>query len=206
MMAFQLPAIVQAVRVERPKAEIWYPNVRGLQHADAQQAIRQSIREEMEALVAKQGPLTDPRSEMTAWFEVKTNARYVFSLSLYNYAYAGGAHGLTLQSSLTFRSDTGKKYALAELFNPGTDYVKVLTAHVKQQIAAREVPVYDFEPFEAIRTDQDYYVADRALVIYFQVYEITPYVYGFPYFPVSVFDLQSIIREDGPLGPMAVND
>ncbi len=205
-MAFQLPAIVQAVRVERPKTEIWYPNVRGLQHADAQRAIRQSIREEMEALVAKQGPLTDPRSEMTAWFEVKTNERYVFSLSLYNYAYAGGAHGLTLQSSLTFRSDTGKTYTLAELFKPGTDYVKLLTEHVKRQIAAREVPVYDFEPFESIRPDQDYYVADRALVIYFQVYEITPYVYGFPYFPISVFDLQSIIREDGPLGPMAVND
>jgi len=203
-MAFQLPAIVQAVQVKRPKTEIWYPNVSGLEHREAQQAIRQKLRETMSALEAKQGPLTDPRSEMTGWFEVKTNERYVFSISLYNYAYAGGAHGLTLQQSLTFRSDTGKSYTLAELFKPGSDYAAVLSEQVKRQIAARDVPV--FEPFGTIRPDQDYYVADRALVLYFQLYEITPYVYGFPYFPISVYDLQSIVREDGPLGPMVAND
>jgi hypothetical protein len=49
-------------------------------------------------------------------------------------------------------------------------------------------------------------VADRALVIYFQLYELAAYVFGFIYFPISVYELQDIINDEGPLGPMIVND
>ena len=56
--------------------------------------------------------------------------------------------------------------------------------------------------FTTIRPEQDYYIADKALVIYFQLYELTPYAYGFPYFPISVYEIQDIIDENGPLGRM----
>ena len=49
-------------------------------------------------------------------------------------------------------------------------------------------------------------MADKALVIYFQLYDITPYVFGFPMFPISVYEIQDIIDENGPLGRMAVNN
>ena len=32
------------------------------------------------------------------------------------------------------------------------------------------------------------------------LYELTPSVYGFPMFPISVYDIQDIIDENGPLG------
>ncbi|WP_337445661.1 RsiV family protein [Ornithinibacillus scapharcae] len=62
------------------------------------------------------------------------------------------------------------------------------------------------EDFTEISPNQDFYIADKSLVIYFQLYEITPYVYGFPMFPISVYQIQDIIREDGPLGRMAENN
>ena len=203
-MAFMLPAIVQAVKIERPKTEIWYPSVTGFQNAQAGRAVRHAIREEVQALAASQGSLADPRSEMIGWFETKTNEKGVFSLSLFNYAYTGGAHGLTLQKSLTFSLAAGRRYGLAELFKPGSPYIAVISELIQAQIARRDVPV--LEPFKSIRADQDFYVADRSLIVYFQLYELTPYVYGFPYFPISVYDLQQIVNEDGPLGPMLVND
>ena len=52
---------------------------------------------------------------------------------------------------------------------------------------------------------QHFYIADKTLVIYFQLYEITPYVVGLPMFPISVFDLADIIDESGPLGRLATN-
>ena len=56
--------------------------------------------------------------------------------------------------------------------------------------------------FEGIRSDQDFYIADTVLVIYFQLYEITPYSLGFPYFPIPILDIADSINPDGPLNRM----
>ena len=37
-------------------------------------------------------------------------------------------------------------------------------------------------PFEAIRADQDFYLSNNELVVYFQAYEYTPYAAGIPEF------------------------
>ncbi|AJY77040.1 DUF3298 and DUF4163 domain-containing protein [Paenibacillus beijingensis] len=203
-MAFQPPVIVYSTRITRPKTELYIPVVSGVPNASAGSRINMDIRAAVQQLVKDQGSLDDPRAEMQGYFEVKTNEKGVLSLSLYNYAYTGGAHGLTLQRSLTFTVSDGRSYTLAQLFKPGSPYVARLSELIALQIKQRDVPT--LEPFKAIRPDQDYYIADRSLVIYFSLYELTPYVYGFPYFPISVYDIQDLIDENGPLAPMAVND
>ncbi|SEM85562.1 DUF3298 and DUF4163 domain-containing protein [Paenibacillus sp. OV219] len=203
-MAFQFPAVVQASRITFPKAEIWVPVVSGLHNAAARNSINGKIRQTVRELVENQGSLSDPRAEMQGYFEVKTNEKDVLSLSLFNYAYTGGAHGLTLQESLTFDTTTGKSYSLAELFKPGSNYVNRLSDIIRTQIATRQIATLD--PFQSIRPDQPFYVADRSLVVYFALYELTPYAFGFPYFPISVYDLSDIINPNGPLGRMDVNN
>ncbi|UUZ84241.1 DUF3298 and DUF4163 domain-containing protein [Paenibacillus sp. P26] len=136
---------------------------------------------------------------MTGFYEIKTNERGVLSLSIFNYAYSGGAHGLTLQKSLTFDVQTGNLYGLYDLFFHGIDYVKSLSDLIQQQIQGRRLPL--LSEFRGIRPDQDFYIADKALVVYFQVNEITAYVYGFQYFPISVYQIQDMINER-PLGTM----
>ncbi|WP_244226691.1 RsiV family protein [Paenibacillus protaetiae] len=111
---------------------------------------------------------------------------------------------MTLQQPLTFRVSTGKAYSLEQLFKPGSDYVAKLSGIVKKQIEERKIET--LEPFESIRPDQSFYIADRSLVIYFNLYELAAYVYGFIYFPISVYEIQDIIDEQGPLGAMLVND
>ncbi|WP_127531546.1 DUF3298 and DUF4163 domain-containing protein [Paenibacillus kobensis] len=203
-MAFKRPLVIRTHHSTHPKVTMDIPVVSGASNSTAENLINTDIRKGVQQLISEQGSLEDPRSEMIGWFETKTNEKGVLSLSLYNYAYTGGAHGMTLQKSLTFNADTGRSYTLAQLFKPGTDYVKRLSDIVAKQIAARQIET--LEPFKSIRPDQDFYIADRSLVIYFQLYELTAYVYGFAYFPISVYDLQDIINESGPLGPMAAND
>ncbi|MBD2869776.1 DUF3298 and DUF4163 domain-containing protein [Paenibacillus arenilitoris] len=203
-MPFQSPVVVQTVKTGFPKAELYLPHIsRGPSDA-SDRRINQKIHEAVQHLVNSQGSLDDPRAEMLGYFEQKTNEKDYLSLSLFNYAYTGGAHGLTLQHSLTFKQSTGQDYSLRQLFKPGSGYVARINAIVGAQIKARKIDT--LEPFRTIRPDQDYYVADRSLVIYFQLYELTPYVFGFAYFPISVFELQDMINEEGPLGPMIVND
>jgi len=203
-MAFQFPAVIHASRITFPKAELWVPVLSGLHNAAARNAMNEAIRGSVRELVAGQGSLEDPRAEMQGWFEIKTNEKGVLSLSLFNYAYTGGAHGLTLQQSLSFDPGSGKSYSLSELFKPGSSYVSRLSDLIKLQIETRQIAT--LEPFRSIRPDQPFYIADRALVVYFSLYELTPYAFGFPYFPISVYDLTDILNPNGPLAPMAVND
>lgn len=204
MTTVPLPAGICPRRLVLPNLEVDYPVVTSMADAAALSRINNAILEQVYALIRQQGYYENPMTEITGYFELKNNQRDVLSLTLGNYAFAGGAHGLTLLKGLTFELKTGATVELAELFKPGSDYVQCLSAIVAAQIRARDLPLLG--EFQGIRPDQDFYIADRALVIFFQLYELTPYVYGFPFFPISVYELQDIVIADGPLGRMAKND
>lgn len=207
MAAQALPVSIQTMVIQLQGTTIYYPQIIQLPDTGVQQRINQTVFQSVQTLIHDQHQQqnADSFTEMIGTYEIKTNERNVLSLTLSNYAYAyHHAHGLTLLKSLTFDVQTGKSYKLKELFKPGSDYVKVLSDIVKKQIKDRQIQT--LEPFTQISPNQDYYIADKALVIFFQLYEITPYYYGFPMFPISVFDILDIIDENGPLGRMAQND
>lgn len=194
----ELPIQIHVRTIKQSRLDLTYPTISGLQDYRVQQYINAMIWSTVQQLLKNQGFYDNPQTTVTATFEVKTNERGILSLTLINYAFAGGAHGLTVNRSLTFDVATGKVYSLGELFKPGSDYVKMISELVDAQIKKRDVPLLN--PFQGIASDQDYYIADKSLVIYFQLYDIAPYVYGLPHFPISVYALQSIVDEDGPLG------
>ncbi len=189
-----------------PKQVVYYPKVVRMRSRNFQRTINRTIVAETQKLIHEQvGNMPSTVGEMQGSFEFKNNQREVLSLSLSNYTYhAHAAHGMTFIRSLTFDLEKEKICSLKDLFKPGSDYVKRLSDLVAEQIKERDIPLLG--EFTGIRPDQDFYIADKALVIYFQLYEITPYVAGFPMFPISVFDLQDIIEESGPLRRMAVNN
>ncbi|GIQ68833.1 DUF3298/DUF4163 domain-containing protein [Xylanibacillus composti] len=195
-----LPLPVYPYRLNLPNGNILYPVVASYEYQAAAAKMNDTILQQTYRLLHEQGVPSNPQAESTGYYEVKTNERNVLSLSLFNYTFSGGAHGLTLQKSLTFDAETGRPYTLAELFKPNSGFEEKLTEMVRAQIRERDVPLLTDPPI--VRPDADYYIADKALVIYYQVYEIAPYVYQFPYFPISVYSVQDMILEDGPLGRM----
>lgn len=198
-----LPVSLQTFVIKGPGEQIYYPQIIHLQNITAQQTMNQKIYQQLQNLRREQyeSQQADFFQEMLGQYEVKTNERNVLSLSLTNYAYAPyHAHGLTLMKSLTFAVKTGKNYQLHELFKPNSQYQDVLKKIIERQIKERHLDTFD-EPI-TISSNQDFYIADKALVIYFQLYEITPYYVGFPMFPISIYEIQDIILEDGPLGKM----
>ncbi|MGN7479346.1 DUF3298 domain-containing protein [Solibacillus silvestris] len=165
-----------------------------------------AITEQVKELISQQiGNMPTTVDQMLGLYEIKNNQRQVLSLSLSNYTYhQHAAHGMTYIQSLTFDLEKERICTLGDLFKPGSDYVKRISDLVELQIQARDIPLLG--EFTGIQPNQDFYIADKALVIYFQLYEITPYVVGLPMFPISVFDLIDIIDETGPLSRMAVNN
>lgn len=204
MSTVPLPVQIVPRKLSWPNLSVFYPFVAGQTNPAAMQIMNNTILSLINQLIHMQGYFQNPMTEITGWFELKTNERDILSLNLGNYGYPPkAAHGMTYIKSLTFDTRTGHAYQLPELFKPGSDYVRRLSDIIKNQIAQRGIQLLN--EFEKIRPDQDYYIADKALVIYFQLYEITPYVFGFPMFPISVFDLQDIARDGGPIAIMATN-
>lgn len=199
----RFPVPLQTGSYVTSNIEVYYPFVYGLREREAQERMNAAIQAQAGSMIEDQqasqegtGPTT-----MTGLYEIKTNERGVLSLTQSNYAYTPpAAHGMTLLRSLTFDVASGKTYRLSELFRPGSAYIDRISAQIRAQIAERDVPLLG--EFTEIAPDQPYYIADKALVIYYQLYELTPYVYGFPMFPISVYSLQDVLVEDGPLGKM----
>lgn len=189
-----------------PNKTVFFPQVFGMHNFQLQHNINQAIFQQTQALIREQvSNMPSSVVEMIGSYELKNNQRNVLSLSLSNYTYHDqAAHGLTIIKSLNFDLEKGKQDQFKDLFKQGSDYVGRLSELIAKQIKERDIPILG--EFEGIRPDQDFYIADKSLVIYFQLYEITPYAYGFPMFPISVYDIQDIIDENSSLGRMLVNN
>jgi Protein of unknown function (DUF3298)/Deacetylase PdaC len=197
-----LPVLIVTKKLPHPspKVTVYYPVVR-LQDTNVQSCINHAIVTTLNKLLVEQNFYNSILVELLANYEIKTNERGILSLNLIVYSFTGGAHGMTVINSLTFDTKTGKQYTLQELFKPGSNYEKQISTIITQRIKDWNIQLLD-PPFKGIRSDQDFYIADTSLVIYFQLYEITPYVLGFPYFPIPILDLADIINPEGPLDRM----
>lgn len=193
----RLPVSIITLKLVRPRLEVYYPMVIGSKNLAVQNKVNDAIQNLVQQLIREQGYYENPMTQITGYYEIKTNERGILSLALINDAYYGGAHGLTVIKSITADLETGKIYNLQDLFKPDSNYVERISDIVEKKIKDRNI--YLLGDFKGIRPDQDFYIADKALVIYFQLYELTSYAFGFPYFPISVYDIKEIISEDSPL-------
>ncbi|QPA32539.1 DUF3298 and DUF4163 domain-containing protein [Thermaerobacillus caldiproteolyticus] len=196
-----LPVNIHTEYVKQKRLELYYPVIYGLPNKEAEKKINYEILASVQQILMDQGFYENPLTEITGHFELKTNEKDVLSLTIINYAYSGGAHGLTLMKGVTFDVSTGKKYLLSELFLDDSDYVKVLSSMVSTQIKERDIFLLN-PPFKSVSPEQDFYIADKALVLFYQLYKLTAYAFGFPYFPISVYAIEKVVDPQSPLGKM----
>jgi len=183
-----------------PNVNIYFPVVLNLKNENAQSRINHTIVTLLNKILIEQSYYDPSLVEMQAYYEIKNNQRGILSLNLIVYSFTGGAHGTTIIKSLTFDTTTGKSYILSEMFKPGSDYVKVLSAIIQKDIISWGIDLID--GFHGIDKEQDFYIADTSIVIYFQIYDITPGYWGFPYFPIPLLEISDIIRPHSPLDRM----
>lgn len=205
MAQFEPPVGIHMRKWRSPGISIAYPVVYGLPNPRAEERMNQIIGQAVSFLYDEQLKVqTGSNMEMTGHYEIKTNERGLLSLILTNYAYSYPmAHGFTVAKSLSFNINTGQTYSLADLFRKGADYVGLLSKLVSAQIKQRDLPL--LQSFDSISPDQDFYLADKSLVLYYQLYQLSPYYAGLPMFPVIIYDLQAIAAENGPLDTLAAS-
>ncbi len=194
------------------KITVQYPQVKGLAGQTAQDSINAVLEktaidakneglknaEEMEKYMASGYTGSPNKCETYFDYSLKYNQNGLLSVIFKNYQYTGGAHGLTVQSSHTFDLKTGEEYKLKDLVKADADYVSFISGSVRDEINKRseEEGLLEITPFEAIRDDQDFYLSNNAVVVYFQQYEYWPYAAGIQEFPVEFSAMKDMLKAD----------
>lgn len=196
MLLIKRPADI-ITRIYRGKdISMLYPQVMGHESVNANTRMNMAIRNQTVNL-AKSLIQPELRTNIEGSYEIKNNQRGIVSLTLIGFAEFGGAHPMTMVKSLTMDTSNGENYALHQLFKEGGQYRKLINAEISRQIKVREIPLLD--SFKGISPEQDYYVSDQVLVVYYQLYELSPYAAGFPYFPIPLYMLSEEIPENSIL-------
>lgn len=193
--------ITRKIKSKDKWLNINYPVVINMVDKIVQNKINKTIKKLVYSIIKKQGYYDRAKVTVEGWYEIKSNERGILSLTIGNYSYSyPSAHGLTIIKSLTFDMITGKKYEFFQLFKKNSNYIEKISKIISKQIEQREIDLIG--EFKGVDGRQDYYIADKCLIVYFQTYEISPYVWGLPYFPICLYKIENIIAEAGPLEVM----
>lgn len=169
---------------------VQYPQLKGLKSGDVEVQINELFAKEAErfvdaALAESKGAFNDIGFQYDYYldYSMKYNRNDVVSVQFQSYVYQGGAHGIPARTDYTINLNTGKVYTLNDLLQSNPNYKDPINAVVKKGL--QEIALYEEGHEFAFRTISDnpsFYVKDEGVVVYFDVYEYTPYAAGFPEF------------------------
>ena len=154
--------------------------------------------EEMKELKSSGGISSPNKCETYFDYSVKYDQNGMLSVVFLNYQYTGGAHGMTLQTSYTLDLKTGKEYGLKDMMKGEAGYVSFISGIVRNKIdeKTKAGELAEIAAFNAIKDDQDFYLSDSGLVIYFQQYEYFPGAAGIQVFPIEFSALKDMLKPD----------
>ncbi len=176
---------------------VYYPQVSGI----TDQTIEQSINDKLRNLSQLKAISDKTQLDYNYYgdFLVEFFKKHLLELNLMGYEYYFGfAHGMPTKIYVHIDLNNGRFYELKDLFKADSDYVKVLSDIIENQIKTNEAYSYVwFDQYKGIRKDQPFYVSEDALYIYFYPYEIAPYAAGFPTFKIPYKDIMGMIDTEG---------
>lgn len=119
-------------------------------------------------------------------YKVSYNKNNILSIPVTMYQFTGGAHGLTDIKSFNYDLSTGKELKLKDLFKENSNYKEVINKHIKDEISKNSgVYFIGKDAFKGISENQNFYIEDGGIVIYFSLYDIAPYSTGIPKFVIT---------------------
>lgn len=166
------------------------------------------LRHRVNTLIREQAyravPEIDPAENIiqaTSSYTTEVNRDSILSLRFEDYVFwEHAAHGLTVVRSITLNICNAQVYSFSDLFDPAAPFQERVNAIIREQIAARQIPL--LREFEGVYLEQEYYLTDSELVIYYQLYDYTPYDYGILEFAIPFSRIADVINTGGPIGQL----
>jgi hypothetical protein len=201
----KLMASVVEGKVGEPPIQVAFPEVVSLFPLDeavkfksVPERVNILIRQLVEGMMLQQGWGQDNLLEMIGTFRVTLNKKGILSIRFENFSMLEmQAHPSTIVRGLTVDLKTGKAQQLSDFFKINSGYRLIISEEIKRQIKARGIEL--ISDFNRINDDQEFYLTDKALVIFFQEGTLAPRVWGMLEFPIPYTLLANVINQEGLL-------
>lgn len=122
----------------------------------------------------------------------------------------GAAHGNSITAVLNFDVRNGKRIELADLFNPKSNYLSIISAYcikdLKEQTKKNDMLMEDqIQDGAAARADnyRAWTITRKGLWITFDPYQVAAYAAGPQNVLIPYSALKPIVKPDGPIGNLA---
>ncbi len=116
----------------------------------------------------------------------------ILSLRLFRYEYSGGAHGSHLVVTRNYDLKAGREIKLADLFRPGTPWLKRLSTLSREYLGGRLSWADGIAPKE--KNFEAFLIKPEGLGLIFQTYQIAPYAAGIAEITIPWRELRSVLR------------
>ena len=209
----------------RYTVEAEYPQIEGDARFDKfNREARGMITKDVAAFKASEsGQEADPGMELSdeagqssqnIGYDIRYATDALISVEFLEDAYSrGAAHGNQITSVINYDIKNDKKLALADLFNPKSNYLNVISAYCTKELTAREQKDKDntmlsddlIQSGASPRADnyKAWAITRSGLWITFDPYQVAAYAGGPQYVLVPYSALKDIIKPDGPIAELA---
>ena len=161
--------------------DISYPQFSGITSKEVQEKINREMIEFASKFAVEQN--TPDMQAAVMRYKVRYVSDTLLSLTVETYFFAGGAHGLTFLEGFTYDLQTGQRYNFADLYPFGESARESINQQIREQIAQKDIPT--FGPFAGVSDKPQFFINKHGQpIIFFQQYEIGPYVIGIQKFAV----------------------
>jgi len=191
-------------QVLKPKKfSISYPFIKNEDNIESISKVNKAIIDEVNSLF-KTGVLLPEEVEfyeVLGNYEVMLNEKGLLSILFNLYTYINkAAHGYTSYGSITANIQTGKVYSFSDLFNPKIYYVGFLNEIAQEYIKTNNITLIN--KYNGITPNQQYYLTPDKLVLYYQVYEYTPYYYGLFKIEIPYEKIRNLLTPFSPINKL----
>lgn len=108
-----------------------------------------------------------------------TNNTDIISFYIDYYQFSGGAHGITNRIAYNIEKSNGNEMQLKDIFKDNYNYKDIINEEINRQISKDPDRYFTGKDgFNGIGDNQNFYIKNNTLVIYFGLYEIAPYASG----------------------------
>ncbi|GKT33871.1 hypothetical protein ADUPG1_007546, partial [Aduncisulcus paluster] len=105
-----------------------------------------------------------------------------------------GIHPNHSRRTVTLSKITNKELFLKDIFSDEVRFKELVNVFIDGYMKEHEGDFYDGAVFEGIDEHTQFYLSDKGLVFYFQLYEYAPYAYGYPEIEIPFTYLKEALK------------
>ena len=128
-------------------------------------------------------------------YKITYNKDNILSIPITTYNFTGGAHGMSYLKSFNYDLITGEILSLKDMFKDNIDYKKIVNDYINSEIEKNKDNYFSGKDgFNGISDNQEFYIDNNGIVVYFQLYDIAPYYVGIPKFEFNNREFKKYLK------------